>query len=1033
LATVSEDVHDVAEQQSDVFEAAMVAADADRARLALRNYLFGQARMAVEGSVADAVAALSSAPSGQSSAAAIVLRATTNRDVIHENGPNQLDRHVVALVEGAMPGFCAFLGVKPKSQTYEKFEVLRGAHGVVLEKLEPLRTAYTSVDSLLLAKPRLLGALNHGQVKAYCRPFHLAEVGDAVESLLGKIARVQRMETSLGDDVEACRREIAAAFELASTHPTFVTLDHLTPFLDNVGRALDALLITLRGRLSAEIVRSGDGGSELQKRYPLHEEGRELRVVVPLRNDGPGSATDVTVRISSSSDSVAVANAAIYLGTVAPGEFSMTIEALVVCPCTQFDAYVYVEWGEVGTARRKEDLFDIRVLAQRADIDWAKYRFWNPYSTEPAEGTGFYGRDEQVQTLMSRLLQTPMEPSYITGQKRAGKTSLAKMAVEEARRVDPRGKLEPCYISWGHIAHDDPRRALMQLGEAVERFILASLPGGAAYPQGDYSGSLSPLFQLSAYARQVDPERRFVIILDEFDELPQDLYLRGNLAETFFANIRALTTTPNICLILVGGENMPFIMERQGQRLNKFNRVNLTYFSRATEWEDFTRLVKGPSEGVLTWHTDAISEVFNLTNGSPYFSNIICKNVAARARTERDGDISAEEVRRAVQASISGLDTNAFIHLWEDGTRSPVEERETVILKRRRTLAALARCLRAHEPATQENIHAHRSASPLSVREFASLLHNFVDREVLVERDGGFEPMLPIFRLWLVDVGLNRLANDGISEELASIEQRLEDEAHVRSEEIVELTERWQPYRGKRLGADDVRAWLSQRPSNREQRLLFTILRSVRVVGLEEIFTRLRSAGNIIRTRLGVPTRRSLADRRGDVVVTYVDGEGKSGQRYAGDYADENKISQEAILPLSSFRDSYRSFLKKNEPPKAIVIIDDIVATGGSLSANVDAFIKKHADLLAETHPFVQVYALFSTKRGRERVLATLAALDYNEIDFGTGELLDSSAFAFAAASSAVWTSSTASKRWRWTSGRRSIASNLWASATKLC
>jgi len=120
LATTSEDGHIAAEQQSDVFEAAMVAGEAEKARLALRLYLFGQAGTSIEGSVTDAIAALSSAPLAQSSAAAIVLRAISNSEVIREGGTNQLARHLVALVEGAMPGLCAFLGVKPKSQTYEK-------------------------------------------------------------------------------------------------------------------------------------------------------------------------------------------------------------------------------------------------------------------------------------------------------------------------------------------------------------------------------------------------------------------------------------------------------------------------------------------------------------------------------------------------------------------------------------------------------------------------------------------------------------------------------------------------------------------------------------------------------------------------------------------------------------------------------------------------------------------------------------------------------------------------------------------------
>lgn len=214
-------------------------------------------------------------------------------------------------------------------------------------------------------------------------------------------------------------------------------------------------------------------------------------------------------------------------------------------------------------------------FAQASGINWEAYTYADPYSTGPAEGEAFVGRQEQVQTLVARMLRRPMEPSYITGQKRVGKTSLATAAAEQARLRDPKSKLSWHYILWGQIAHEDPRVSLRQLGEQIEEFITGELPGNAALPRGSYDGSLSSLMKLSAAAKDLDPDRRFVIIIDEFDEMPQDLYLQGNLADTVFGNIRALTTTSNVCLLLVGGENMPFVMDRQGQKLNKFSRVNL--------------------------------------------------------------------------------------------------------------------------------------------------------------------------------------------------------------------------------------------------------------------------------------------------------------------------------------------------------------------------------------------------------------------------------------------------------------------------
>lgn len=89
-----------------------------------------------------------------------------------------------------------------------------------------------------------------------------------------------------------------------------------------------------------------------------------------------------------------------------------------------------------------------------------------------------------------------------------------------------------------------------------------------------------------------------------------------------------------------------------------------------------------------------------------------------------------------VHATIARLESNQFAHMWQDGIYSPIEERETVALKRRRTLAAIARCLLAGEPATLANISAQPGAVQLSKGDLASLLSNFVVRDVLLETGG---------------------------------------------------------------------------------------------------------------------------------------------------------------------------------------------------------------------------------------------------------------------------------------------------------
>ena len=976
------------------FETRMLdGSDITSARAGLRVLLFGFAGLPVDGSVGDVVRILAEQPRPLAGVASIMLRVIADDNLLRDNAVNHLARNVVALAEKGLPGLSDFLGLPQKSQTYEKFELLRGAKTWVESQLEPLRVPYTTLESMLAARKRILSSIAHGRLNEFGGVYHLPEVRDAVETVFSGLDHVSRVAATLATDVEACERAIADAQRLAMRYPSFVTVTYFDPWLQCASARMHEFIDSLRGRFTAVIAQDWTG-TDLPKRYPLSERGRELRILVPFSSDGRGAATDLSINVSSDSQQIFFHSDEISLGSVSPGKFSVALDVHVVDPCPAVSAMLEIEWGEVGTSKRQNALFEVRVLAQSAEIDWEAYTYADPYGTGPAEGDAFVGRKEQVQTLVARSLRRPMEPSYITGQKRVGKTSLATAAADQARSRDPKGKLSWCCILWGQIAHEDPRVSLRQLGGQIEEFIIGELPG-AQLPRGSYDGSLSPLIKLSAAAKVVDPERRFIVIIDEFDEMPQDLYLQGNLADTVFGNIRALTTTSNVCLLLVGGENMPFVMDRQGQKLNKFSRVNLTYFERATEWEDYERLVKEPSSGFLEWHPDAIAEVYDLTNGNPYFSKIICSKVFARALRERDIDITREEVREAVNAEISRFDDNLFAHLWQDGIFAPVDEREPIVLKRKRVLAALARCAGSSLPATVANLYAYRNTSELTEAELKSVLADFVSREVLIEKDGSYRTVLPIFQLWLVDIGLTRLAADTLSQDLAAETQRVEDAARVLSEELVALTSRWPTYRGRHVGPEEVRAWLNQRPGSRDQRALFTILKATRFLSEADVLERIRSARLVVLGFAEVAVRRKATDRRNDIVITYVDGEGKSGQRYASLYAEENLIATTAILPPSSFAEAYRHHREKHGVPKVIVVLDDIVGTGRSLAANMRRFHDDNLALLSPDGPLILAFALLATGEGQQTLLGALSRLEYPQMDFRAGEILGKTASVF--------------------------------------
>lgn len=971
-------------------------ADLENGRAVLRKWLIKKSGVSLAGkSTADAIASINPNPKAGGDPAKVLLRCLAVPGLVPPWNPaNQLARHLVTLCEGALPDLCDFLRLDSSRQTYEKFSVLSHAHERIADLLSPLRAQYLGMESFLSSRKAIIPALNHSIIRSYGEPFRIGEVRRIIEIVYQKLDRVASLEATLSNDVADCRGIIVEGRALIRDTPTVLNIDFLLPFLQSADLTLESFLKTIQARLTTEIA-IGGAGQELQKRYPLHLVGRPLQIRVPFRNAGPGTATNLRATVTSDTDQVTFDPASIFVGNVRAGDFSIAFDAVVQTPVETLGLLLEVEWNEIGDPTKKQHIFELFVLAQRPDIDWTALENSHPYSTAEALGSEFVGREEKVRDLAAKLLRNPMEPFYISGQKRVGKTSLALAAAEFAKSKSVSGNIAYERILWGRIAQDDPRKSLRKLGERAEAFIKAHVPRPEFLPIGVYDGSLSDLLNLADIALEQASAQRFVLMIDEFDEIPQELFLFGNLAEAFFANLRALTTTKNVCLVLIGGENMPFILARQGMKLNKLSKTDLDYYARDTEWEDYKLLVRQPTADVINWHNDAIDGIFEATNGNPYFTKVICASVLRSAIRERDADVTAIEVRNAIEREISNWSENSFMHLWQDGIFKPLDEREPDKLRRTKVLVAIGRCLRRGIPSTYNNIADRKNAGLLTESEIQATLTDFVRRNVLTDHGGVYSFKLPIFGLWLKDDGLNKLIADQISEDLAQTVQSEEDKARVKSEEVVALSQKWPTYRGKHIGTDEIRSWLEQVEHNKEQRLLFNLLTHLRFYNEAQIRERVRTGHSMVRPSLPEFVRRKQSDRRSDVIVTYVDGEGKSGQYYASLYAEENQISVDCIKSPANFSNSLIEHSTQNGAPAAVVIVDDIAATGKGLASNLSDFVDRNGDVLRDTGAAVFVVALLATSEADKKIREALSTMEGVRIDFRACEILAPEAHVF--------------------------------------
>ena len=910
----------------------------------------------------------------------------------------QFERRVVALATKALPDICKFYAIDEKKQTFEKFAALEAVQADVESKLDVMRGIQAQPASFAASRQSVQKALNHSVVRSYLQHYDIIRITQAVHTLFAKFEELQQTQTHefpvLLNEIQS---DIAAEIASCDEDLTFVTEQFVRPFFSTVKDICDRLDLESKERFSARITCKGRNPEYLlEKHYPLHEP-REISISVPLYNEGRGQALDVTAQISADTEAIVTNSQVIRIGDINPGDFVIFFQVMTVEPCTGFNLWIDIKWGQVLSPERFSLELTVPVRAQATDLNWEDLSEREPYSLEVALGEEFVGRREKVLAVSGRLTRERMVSTYITGQKRIGKSSLTLAVQDHIESGDHESRCRFLVLEKGEYACEDPRETVKMLGNRISEFLLEYLDNHAKVPPLNFEGTLAPLSRISDLLFQHNRDLRFIVVLDEFDSIHPELYRMGALAETFFSNLRTLSAKRNLAFVLVGGEKMPFIIAAQGDELNKFRCESLTYFSRIDEWPDFCSLVQRPVARQITWHPSALNALFDCTNGHPYYTKLVCGEIFRKAVHERDAEITASEVAGGIARAIASSGSNSFTHLWKDGIGGTREDEEVVSLRRCRILVAIGQVLRLNLPITLNKVIGQKGYYSLTDSEIAFTLQEFGTRGILEGENGHYRFTLPFFQEWLKGPGVSSLLVDRVADELALQLKKAEDLAYVRDTEIVELTEQWPIYNGREVSPSLVRTWLQQVNKRTEQRLLFKILRKLRFFSDAEIREKLQNAHRVVARQIPPFTQRRPADRRNDILITYVDGPGKSGAHYASRYAEDNKIAAHCVIEMGDFS----KHLAKHEETfevsvRSVIIVDDVVGTGRSLSDNLQKFIQASRECIHLRNPAVRVVVLAATVDGQIRIREKLKTYDGVDIDLIVCEPLTSRHFAFA-------------------------------------
>lgn len=888
------------------------------------------------------------------------------------NGSNT-DAKIISLIEAELVDFYKRFEIDKQNQTYIKLDKLYEVHDFCCDKLKCLLNVPAKIETIAAEKQLILRALGDKTVKSYFSYYDYSRVRASVEAVLTQVLEFSKTTSNnFARRLKDLKDLITDELTYCIANPSIVTLRYYKPFLNAIDGIVQNEAEKSYEQFKCEIKSLKGGEFTLDKKYPLHRVDECIRLVIPMQNTGPGIADRVIAHVMN--EDVLLFNEEVDLGSIPMGNFVVPLSFSLIKPVTNLTFEVVITWNVIGKHFEEMTTLSVTVNAQSSDVDWLTIRNINPYSLDIAVGADFYGRKDKIARLVSFISKGKMQSSYITGQRRVGKSSLAKALEDQVIAAD-----DGCFvlnIECGDFKYPTAIETVNALGADVEYFLLQHLPKDVVLKLTEMNGSLAPISRLISQLEKFSPDKRFLIIIDEFDEINQDLYRYSEIAETFFLNIRALSSKRNICFCLIGAERMSFVMSSQGEKLNKFTREPIDKFNQESEWQDYEQMIKANIVDSITWLDNAIRSIYSATNGHPYFTKQICSKAFDNAVISKDAEISDAEVETAILQLIPALDVNAFQHFWRDGIPSDLEAVEIITIKRCRILVGYARVKRQGLEANIENIKNQIHSSQIQESEVLPILTDFCRRGIMEELKTGYTVVIPLFERWLINQGFNSLIADQLGDELAEKRQKEEDEAYIQDEEIHQLLDLWPDYRGIKLSQNIIREWLSQIPTHIHQRLLFKLISKIKFYNTAEIRSSLKDMHEKVRRKSPIVVQKSRSQRRKDIWVTYVDGAGKSGAQFASLYAEENLISTTCVKEISEIENSLDKKGKVPDEISTILIVDDFIGSGNSLSGNLRKFYKRYSEIITTPKINVLLGVVCATSEGEEKVRQVLTELD---------------------------------------------------------
>ena len=582
----------------------------------------------------------------------------------------------------------------PKAQAFEKVNAIRDLIDKVERELDQIIETLDALDSLEPFKTQYLKQINNGSARLIVHPFMTAELRSGELTAIIR-ATVEFSKTTGLDLVPAYQR----AHQLLSDYMARCDLAG-TEYARRFGRTVAEKVHAIAKKHFETTPFSKPAALSITsspKKYPLHATGASIPISFLLSNKGDGYALDVRLRVRSVSDNLNLATPNLSIGGLEPGETRVELVATVASPNGFALFELTVDWKNADDTPNEISDY-VEVQSQREDVNWQEASTIDPYSLSPVSKFDvLVGRDTIISTLMSLATSPDVGSAFIRGQKRVGKTSIAKTLQTRLLELFPQDCVVT-YLEAGDYIGADGTSTIGRLGKQLCRAICRadSRLKNIAIPE--FADALSPLTEFLEEVSDVVPNSRLLFILDEFDELPLDLYRRGPLGDAFFRTLRSVSNKPHFGFILVGSEKMEYVLNCQGDSLNKFVKIPVDYFDKESQWGAFVDLVRKPALSVLEYSDSAVACLHKWSAGEP----ILCQAYLPWDLPDDDRQArfscNGSRGRTCGQQDLSRDRGQTVFNIFgRMGIIDPPPRAEEVAVRRAKVLLALTECVRNSE------------------------------------------------------------------------------------------------------------------------------------------------------------------------------------------------------------------------------------------------------------------------------------------------------------------------------------------------